>query len=230
MADQATPDEQPAMESLDRITKSIANELHDGPVQWMVGAKMLCEALRMKAAKGQAISPDQFDPVLTALQRALAQSRQIMRGLDTLEVHDGRWSETLRDELTLARSTLVPDATPEIMLEVDAKIDTLPQSLAQPLYRILREAIWNALRHSHGSRVTCRVWQDDGWIRAVVSDNGTGMAPSVTMTGHWGLRSIKYRAAEVGGVANLQTNSEGTLWEIRLPMGSSKVEKPDAPS
>jgi len=83
------------LQLLDALAEQFAGELHDGPVQWMVGAKMQAEAMRRQVAEGQKIEPIKFDALLETLSRGLAEARRMMQGLHGPELSDGRWQQPL---------------------------------------------------------------------------------------------------------------------------------------
>ena len=51
----------PESELAELIANQLAAELHDGPVPWMVGAKMQAEALRRQAAAGERLDVAKLD-------------------------------------------------------------------------------------------------------------------------------------------------------------------------
>lgn len=88
-------------------------------------------------------------------------------------------------------------------------------------YRILQEALTNAMRHSRASEVSVRIGQVAGVLHLVVEDNGNGMTPGKTGHGH-GLIGIRERAELYGGVIEIgRSDRGGTRVEARLPVGGA---------
>ena len=92
------------------------------------------------------------------------------------------------------------------------------------LYLILKEAINNAARHSHGTTVTVAIEVGEASLRAAVSDDGRGMPegeasrPEDSQAGH-GLPNMVRRARELGGVLSVQSRpGEGTTVAVTLPL------------
>jgi signal transduction histidine kinase len=79
----------------------------------------------------------------------------------------------------------------------DAAMD-LPPGVELAAYRIVQEALTNALRHSGAKRAMVRVDVDAGRLRVVVSDDGAGQNGSRRPGGH-GLVGMRERVAVYGG-------------------------------
>jgi signal transduction histidine kinase len=91
----------------------------------------------------------------------------------------------------------------------------LPAAIETAAYRIVVEAMTNAVRHSGGAYCSVFIRVEDDAVEAVVRDDGRGLAadrkPGV------GLRSMQERAAEVGGTLSVSSAAEGTVVSARLP-------------
>jgi signal transduction histidine kinase len=89
----------------------------------------------------------------------------------------------------------------------------------EPIVRIVREAVTNAVRHGHAEHVSVCVSMEEGVPTLRVSDDGVGFDDSVTAdSGRFGLVSMKERAQEIG--ATLEVHSVpgvGTTVEVMWP-------------
>jgi signal transduction histidine kinase len=75
----------------------------------------------------------------------------------------------------------------------------------------------NAVRHSHGTHCTVSIVIGGEAAELSVRDDGHGLKPD--RTPGVGLRSMRERAAEVGGTLTVQSPSEGgTVITARLPL------------
>jgi signal transduction histidine kinase len=73
------------------------------------------------------------------------------------------------------------------------------------------------VRHSDGNRCTVSILVDDDAVELSVRDDGHGLKPD--RTPGVGLRSMRERAAEVGGTLSLQSTPEGgTVIAVSLPL------------
>ena len=106
----------------------------------------------------------------------------------------------------------------DMRIEVSGSESTgaLPAAIETAAYRIVVEAMTNAVRHSGGAHCSVLIMADDDAVEAVVRDDGRGLAadrnPGV------GLRSMQERAAEVGGTLSVSSATEGTVVSARLPL------------
>src|SRR6202012_978021 len=90
-----------------------------------------------------------------------------------------------------------------ILLQV---ADPLPQlDAAQSIcaYRILQEALLNAMRHAAASQITVSVNAADGELVVRVTDDGVGLSADWEQSGHYGVRGMRERAVASGGSLQL---------------------------
>src|SRR5262249_55428761 len=100
-----------------------------------------------------------------------------------------------------------------------------PPETEEQLIRICQEAVLNAIRHANASRVRIELLYEDESIVLRVVDDGRGFDPAnaapLEAAGHYGLVSMRERAAQVGGIFTLTTSQRaGTSIEARIPAGA----------
>jgi len=83
-------------------------------------------------------------------------------------------------------------------------------------YRIVDEAVNNALRHSGARSCEVRLRRDAGDLLIEVRDTGTGL-PGTPEPGV-GIESMRDRAEELGGTFDLDSDERGTRVVVRLPL------------
>lgn len=182
--------------------KRIARELHDDTAQIM--ASLL---IRLRVAQ-RAQDPAQRDSILEEVREGLAQALDGVR----------RYARGLRppalDELGLmpAIDAYAREITENAGLALEVReepIDGLLTPEAElALYRIVQEALTNACRHAHASRVRVTVARSDRRVVASVEDDGRGFRVEDAIgAGHrLGLFGMRERASYVGG--NVEVTSE----------------------
>ena len=111
-------------------------------------------------------------------------------------------------------ATLAGELTAEVTGELPA--GGLPAAVEAAAYWIGVEALTNTVRHSRAERcaVDLRVFHDA--LVLVVADDGRGLDPS--RPSGVGSRSMRERAAEVGGTVVIRSTIEGTEVVARLPL------------
>ncbi|MEV8515668.1 sensor histidine kinase [Dactylosporangium sp. NPDC051484] len=104
-------------------------------------------------------------------------------------------------------------------LELDADPPVSPQ-VEEALYRIALEALGNAARHAEASQVTVRLAGDDSHVVLEVIDDGVGFSPDEPHPGRLGVRSMRERAALLGGTLDIHSApGAGTVIRAALPTG-----------
>jgi PAS domain S-box-containing protein len=97
----------------------------------------------------------------------------------------------------------------------------LPLEAKEALYRIAQEALHNTVKHAHASRAELKLECDARGIALEVSDDGAGFDPGEDFSGHLGLKSMRERAARLGGTLRVESApGEGTSIRVRIPPGT----------
>jgi signal transduction histidine kinase len=110
------------------------------------------------------------------------------------------------------------DAEVELRIGV---LGTLPAAVDLATLRIVQEAVTNVRRHAAASVCQVSVDREGSGLRVEVADDGIGI-PRVIAPG-LGLRSIRERAAELGGRASvLRRPSGGTVVSVWLPVEAAR--------
>ncbi|NEA99114.1 sensor histidine kinase [Streptomyces sp. SID13726] len=107
-------------------------------------------------------------------------------------------------------------------VELSVRADGVPPSVGAAAYRIVQEALTNAVRHGGREDLTVRVglWTADGALRVSVRDDGTGdgVGPSDGPSG-FGLVGMRERARSVGGTLDAGPGpAEGFEVTATLPL------------
>jgi PAS domain S-box-containing protein len=97
----------------------------------------------------------------------------------------------------------------------------LPLETKEALYRIAQEALHNTVKHAHASRANLKLECDARNIALEISDDGVGFDPGGDFSGHLGLKSMRERAARLGGALRVvSAPGEGTSIHVRIPPGT----------
>jgi signal transduction histidine kinase len=112
-------------------------------------------------------------------------------------------------------------------VEIDFRSDVLsavPLQVGLPLFRVLQEALNNAIKHSGVKRIEVQLRKDSGEIHLVVSDLGRGFDLETAMHGRGlGLTSIRERVRLVNGTIEIQSKPMGgTTIHVRVPLESKQ--------
>lgn len=101
------------------------------------------------------------------------------------------------------------------------------------VYRIVQEALTNALRHAGRTRAHVRIAVRPGHVRVVVADEGpTGDdagKPDGDTEGGYGLVGLRERVRSHGGVLTVHAGADGYLLDARIPTGVGDDPATDPP-
>src|SRR5262249_36530794 len=96
----------------------------------------------------------------------------------------------------------------------------LPLEDGLPLFRVLQEAVNNAVKHSGEKRVEVQLREDSGEIHLIVRDSGKGFDVETALRGKGlGLSSMRERVRLVNGTIAIEARPMGgTNIHVRIPL------------
>jgi signal transduction histidine kinase len=109
-------------------------------------------------------------------------------------------------------------------VDIDFRSDDIPkdtpQEIALCLFRVLQEALQNAIKHSGAKRFKVNFSSSPGEIHLTVRDGGGGFNPEEAFRGRGlGLMSMKERLKFVGGALSIESRlQEGTTIHASVPL------------
>lgn len=174
--------------------RRLGQELHDGVCQQVTAALLRCKAIQRCLEQGGNVSAADFAPLSSLLAETIDDAHNVALGLCPLEPDTEGLASALR---ALARRTQEMAAVRcEFFVAGDLRVPD--PEMAQHLYRIAQEAVSNAVRHGHASRIAVELRGSDGELSLQVQDNGSGR-PAEFPAGGMGLRTMAYRAQILAG-------------------------------
>jgi len=195
----------------------IALELHDGLCQQLARTALAVHLVEKDLAASAPVEPARAQKIAALLDDAITQARSIARGLYPVKVEVGSLDSALK-ELCSDTGALGP-MTCEFICHRPAVVPEI--AVAAHLYRIVQEAVHNAVKHSHGSRIVVELAGDEKTLTLSVTDNGVGIPqPRVERDG-MGLRIMQYRARSIGATLEIKpARTGGTGVCCSLPRGN----------
>jgi len=96
--------------------------------------------------------------------------------------------------------------------------DDLPESHNTCIYRVVQEALNNAVRHARAKSVRVEVAGAGGKVRLAIQDDGAGF--DTRQAGGLGLVGIAERVRNAGGQFHIESApGRGTILNVTLPLG-----------
>lgn len=106
-----------------------------------------------------------------------------------------------------------------IQLQVAEALPELGAVQSICAYRIVQEALTNAIRHAAATQITVSVGFEADELIVRVSDDGAGLPADWERSGHYGVRGMRERAVASGGSLQLISQpGKGTQVVARLPL------------
>jgi signal transduction histidine kinase len=95
-----------------------------------------------------------------------------------------------------------------VELSIEGERQPLPVGIELSAYRIVQEALTNALKHAGDARASVQVRYGSDSLELEIVDNGNGSAAPVTGGGH-GLVGMRERVALYGGRFDASRRADG---------------------
>ena len=194
----------------------IAQDLHDTLLQGLLSASLQLSVAKDQIAPGTAAKP-LLERVFHQLRQIVDDSRNTVRDLRTQHA-DPAYLERAFSQIP---QDLAADEKIAYRLIVEGTPRSLRPVIRDQVYRIGREALANAFRHSRASVVEAVLNYGRDRLHIVVRDNGSGMDPQILRSGregHWGLSGMRERAATISATLKVLSGlGAGTEVELIVP-------------
>jgi signal transduction histidine kinase/ligand-binding sensor domain-containing protein len=194
----------------------IARELHDTFLQGIQGLLLRFHTAARSMPPGSSGRK--------SMEEALTQSNEIMLTGRRLvqDLRNTSRAVTLREELEAIGRGFQGLYATEFSISVNGKELALNPIVADELFKVGREAISNAFRHSEASSIRVELEYRDRDLRLLIHDNGLGIDERVLVAGkkagHWGLPGMRERVAHLNGAIRFENQpGTGTTVEVRIP-------------
>jgi signal transduction histidine kinase len=181
----------------------IMRDVHDG-----IGSQLLGLLVQARSSKQDSMS--------AGLQAAIDDLYLVVDSLDGV---DG----SLETALGTFRSRIEPKCT-AAGIEIAWKVEDIgstkslgPATVLQ-IYRILQEALSNAIRHGKPKHITFALHRKrpTAQIQLSLKDDGSGFDATAKQTGR-GLANMRKRAASIGASLDILSGRDGTCVTLQLP-------------
>ncbi|MEO8470094.1 MAG: GAF domain-containing sensor histidine kinase [Chloroflexota bacterium] len=184
----------------------ISRDLHDGIIQGLYAVALSLEDVPDLMADDPSDAASRVDRAIDRLNTSIGEIRSFIMdlGTDAGEVAFAARLAGLTDELLLTSGgRMVVDHDLDGAVGIDGSL-TLETS--SQLLQMAREALSNAIRHSHASRVLLAFRVDGDQAILTVEDDGQGFDVAIRpQAGHLGLANLRDRAASLGGTLQIDS-------------------------
>jgi signal transduction histidine kinase/ligand-binding sensor domain-containing protein len=192
----------------------LGRELHDGLSQQITGMAFLCTLLEDRVKDSDRSIKVLVDELSQEIAKSIDQSRHISRGLSPVSLSHGDFKKALEEQIEAFQKTY----RTSISLDYDNSV-SFALDEADHLYRIIREATFNALKHSQADSIGIRIYQDGHTRNCIVYDNGVGFPPEFLQSKQngMGFNLMELHASAIDATIEFSPNNpKGTAVQIRL--------------
>jgi ligand-binding sensor domain-containing protein/two-component sensor histidine kinase len=207
---------------LERVRTRIACDLHDDIGSSLSQIAILSELARRDAGETNT-------RVAEPLQRIASVSREILDSLGDIvwsinPAHD-RLADLIQrmrrfgGEVLESRDIQWKFRSPDMNTELP-----LDAGMRREIFLIFKESVHNLVRHSGCSAAETNLEIKAGCLVLTMRDNGRGFDPRQACGGN-GLRSMRSRAARLGGTLEFVSNGRGGAVVLRIPLPRTPLRK-----
>jgi signal transduction histidine kinase/PAS domain-containing protein len=204
--------ERAALEERQRL----ARELHDSVSQALYGIALNISTANALVEAAPEQARELLQDVLRLAGAGLAEMRALIFELRPESLAQEGLVAALEKQAAAARARHGLDVRAALGPEPD-----VPLPVKEALFRIAQEALHNTVKHARARSVEVSLGAESGDLVLCVHDDGRGFDPQGAFPGHLGLRSMRERAAAVGGAVEIESApGRGTKVRAHVPGGA----------
>lgn len=204
------------IEAQEEERKRLSREIHDGPAQMMANVLLRSDLIeRTYREKGPELAFKEISSLKEMVRHALTEVRRIIYDLRPMALDDLGLVPTLRKYL---ETTEGYNPATRLSFESNGTERRLPSSFETSIFRLVQEAISNAIRHGKASAIEVKMEWLKEQVSISVSDNGTGFDQSIVKNQSFGLLGMKERIDLINGDFIINSSlGEGTILMFQIP-------------
>lgn len=196
----------------------LARDLHDSVSQHLFAASMMMSAIHETVSSEEEILKIQTHQVEKMIHQAQLEMRALLLHLRPVALKNKPLQQGIED-LLLELSTRLP-----IELTWKTEDFTIEKGVEDELFRIVQEALSNALRHAEANHINVILIQRDHLIILRIVDDGKGFNVEDVITSSYGLENMRERARDLGGSCKIiSLPNKGTRIEVQIPIVKKEV-------
>lgn len=192
--------------------RMVAYDIHDGFIQYAVGAHMMMESV-LSEIDEQQLKPT-LQQVHSLLVKTIAEGRRLIRDLRPMVLDEYGVLDAVQH--------LIADEKERgliVAFQHEVQFERLDRRLEGVVFRVVQEALNNVRRHGQTDHAAVHLTQENGKLRVMVRDHGVGFDPKKVSAQYFGLRGIHERARLFDGTAQIDSSvGEGTTVTVELPI------------
>lgn len=191
----------------------LARDLHDVVSQQLFALSMMSSATLRLFEIDRDKAKIQLEEIVKIAANAQGEMRALLLHLRPIQLSNDRLCEGV--------IKLIQELKGKTNLIFQASIDDIEhvsKATEEHLFRIIQEALSNILRHAEATKIKITLMEKENYIYLFIADDGKGFNPNTERVASYGLKTMRERCEEVGGIFNIRSKEkEGTYIDIRIP-------------
>ncbi len=191
---------------VERERQRIGQELHDSLGQQLTGIAFMMEVLAEKLAdRSPAEEATYAEKINAQVGRAVGLARNLAKGFHPVDL-DRNGLLPVLEELAADTEQLF---NVSCTVTCDQAVSLSPISAPINLYRIVQEAITNAVKHGKARNIRVRLSVQDGSVVLSVENDGLAFPSEPGRPEGMGLKIMRYRAELINSTLDIRTGAHG---------------------
>ena len=202
------------LEISEREQLRIGHELHDGVVHDLTALGLAGDLLLKEMGLETPELMDKLNGFIRVVDQSAAKLRDLAKGLSPVNLDEvglnGAVEQFAKQTANLSGISCT--------CECSGKLNIQNHETALHLYRMVQEAVNNAVKHSHAQSICIRICEEEKKVHVSVEDDGIGFDPSENGHEGMGIYIMKYRADITGADFQIQSKpNHGTSVLFTIP-------------
>ena len=210
-------------EELENTRQAIGMDLHD---QTLADLSRIARTLKRVSAK-PVLKGAEVEPLQEDIEHCIRELRVIIDNAKPSVLQFFGFAQAVEVLLERSVGTASHPLSYNFIDESVGRLDELPPGKVVAIYRIVQEAINNAVSHANARCITLELRDADGCATIVIEDDGHGLS-AVPWRRTGGLTNMQTRASLIQAElrATVGANGQGTRLELVLPAHAASAKAP----
>jgi signal transduction histidine kinase len=203
--------------------KRISEELHDGVLGKMLGARMVLTGLNKRAT----------EETIQEKSKALGSLQEIEHEIRSISHELSHSAYQKINNFTDSIETLLSSGTKNLNIKTvfnfneDESWDSLEGSIKINVYRIIQETFQNAIKHANCTVFEITFYRTEDVFNVIMNDNGRGFNINKGKKGI-GIRNITSRINKLNGTYHIDSiEGKGTTISLKIPVNKNLINSSD---
>ena len=204
--------------AIERERELLGRDLHDGLCQFLTALRIKVDLLEWHLQKRAPAEAHFVRPVIQLLDRAVEKLRALVHGVQPVEPVPAGLMTALQQLTDTARELFgVP-----LRCRIPRPVRIAHPAVALNLFYIAQEAVNNAVKHASARKIYVSLTRRSRRVVLTVANGGKPFSDASHTRG-LGLKTMRFRAEQIGGVLEIQPRRNGgTLLTCTVPAGNTQ--------